>query len=192
MMRGQEAIPARFCCAGRFSRKKRSICADVPIVSYRELMNIVRARKVLILVTCAQTFGAAFSQAQSPNVIGSWRVEITFRNGENRSLRFEARSSGKGSFRLFLPRPISVEPAQPSAGEWTQNDDRSVVFSGPVQFPLGNVGIDRGTLILKGKFGTDGTITGEAMFFPLGQDPKDPKATPSKSGSFKANRVSAD
>ncbi len=82
-----------------------------------------------------------------------------------------------------------VEPAEPSAAEWTQSDDHSVMLSGSVQFPLGNVGIDRGTLVLKGKFGTEGSITGEAIFFPLDQDPKDPKAKPSKSGSFKANRV---
>ncbi len=63
------------------------------------------------------------------------------------------------------------------------------MFSGPVEFPLGNVGRDAGTLVLKGKFGTDGAITGEAIFFPVDQDPKDPKARPSKSGSFKAIRV---
>ena len=63
------------------------------------------------------------------------------------------------------------------------------MFSGMVEFPLGNVGRDAGTLVLKGKFGTEGSITGEAMFFPLDQDPKDPKARPSKGGSFKAIRV---
>jgi hypothetical protein len=153
------------------------------------MRSIVKARTALIVMAFGQIFGAAFAQAESSNMIGSWKVEITFKNGERRSLRFDAGDSGKGSFRLLLPKPIMVEPPKPSAGEWTQTDDHSVVISGPVQFPLGNVGIDRGTLVLKGKFGSEGSITGEAMFFPLGQDPKDPKATPSKSGSFKANRV---
>ena len=152
-------------------------------------MSMVTARLALILMVFAQIFGAAFSQAQSSNFIGSWRVEITFGNGESRSLSFEARGSGKGSFRLLVPRPSMVESAEPSAAEWTQSDDHSVVFSGPVQFPLGNVGIARGTLVLKGKFGTEGSITGEAIFFPVDQDAKDPKAAPSKSGSFKATRV---
>ncbi len=62
------------------------------------------------------------------------------------------------------------------------------MFSGPVQFPLGNVGIDRGILVLKGKLGTAGEITGEAKFFPLGQAPAEPKSTPSKRGTFKAIR----
>ncbi len=186
-------VRARICrsavgrCLGRFSKKKHYIYADAPIVSYGEQMSIVRTRRALILMIFA--FSAAFSQAQSSNMIGSWRVEITFGNGESRSLRFEAQSSGKGSFRLLVPRPTQADPGEPSAAEWAQSDDRSVVFAGPVQFPLGNVGLARGTLVLKGKFGTEGSITGEAKFFPLDQDPKDPKATPSKSGSFKANRV---
>lgn len=69
-----------------------------------------------------------------------------------------------------------------------QDGDGSITFAAPVQFPLGNVGIDRGTLILKGKTGANGEIIGEAEFFPLGQEPVEPKSTPSKSGTFKAIR----
>jgi len=147
------------------------------------------AKPALILIVFAHLFGVGFSQVQSANVIGSWTVEITFGNGESRSLRFEARESGKGSFLLLDPRLKFWGPAKPSEAKWTQGDENSVMFSGAVQFPLGNVGLDRGTLVLKGKFGTEGSIAGEATFFPLDQDPKDPKAKPSKSGSFKAIRV---
>ena len=49
------------------------------------------AKTALILIVVAQIFGAGSFQAQSPNVIGSWKVEITFGNGESRSFRFEAR-----------------------------------------------------------------------------------------------------
>ena len=147
------------------------------------------AKPALILIVFAQIFGAGSFQAQSPNVIGSWKVEITFGNGESRSFRFEAGESGKGSFLLLDPRLKSWGPARPSEAKWTQSHEGSVMFSGPVEFPLGNVGRDAGTLVLKGKFGTEGSITGEAKFFRLDQDPKDPKASPSKSGSFKATRA---
>ena len=146
-------------------------------------------KPALILIVFAQIFGVGLSQAQSSNVIGSWRVEITFGNGETRLFRFEARESGKGSFLLLDPRSKFWGPAGPSEAKWTQGDEGSVMFSGAVEFPLGNVGRDAGTLVLKGKFGTEGSITGEATFFPVDQDPKDPKARPSKSGSFKAIRV---
>ena len=146
-------------------------------------------KPALILIVFAHLFGVGLSQVQSSNVIGSWKLEITFSNGESRSLRFEARESGKGSFLLLDPRLKFWGPAKPSEAKWTQDDEGSVVFSGPVEFPLGNVGRDAGTLVVKGKFGTEGSITGEAQFFPLDQDPKDPKAKPSKSGTFKAIRV---
>jgi hypothetical protein len=146
-------------------------------------------KPVLILIVFAQVLGAGLSQAQPAKVMGFWNVEITFDNGNSRFLRFEAQDSGKGSFLLLDPRLKVWGPARPSEAKWTQGDERSVMFSGAVEFPLGNVGHDAGTLVLKGKFETEGTITGTATFFPLDQDPKDPKARPSKNGSFKATRV---
>ena len=151
--------------------------------------SIMTRIPALILIVLAQILGVGLPQVQSSNVIGNWRVEIAFRNAENRSLRFEARDSGKGSFLLLDPKSKFWGAAGPSKAEWTQGDEGSVTFSGTVEFPLGNVGRDAGTLVLKGKFGKDGSITGEAMFFPLDQDPKDPKARPSKGGTFKAIRV---
>ena len=150
---------------------------------------IVTAKPTLILVAFAQMFCISSFQAQSPKVIGSWKVEITFGNSESRSFRFEAGESGKASFLLLDPRSKYWGPARPSEAKWTQGPEGSVTFSGPVEFPLGNVGRDAGTLVLTGKLGTDGSITGEAKFFPLDQDPKDPKASPSKSGRFKATRA---
>lgn len=147
-------------------------------------------KPALILVVLAQLLGMGLSQAKSSNVIGNWNVEITFENGETRSFRVEARESGAGSFLLLDPRSKVWGPAKPSEAKWTQGDEGSVMFSGPVEFPLGNVGRDAGALVLKGKFGTEGTVTGAATFFRPDQDPKDPKATPSKSGSFKATRIS--
>jgi hypothetical protein len=149
----------------------------------------VTPKPALILIVVAQILGVGLSQAQSSNVIGSWKTEITFENGKARFLRFEARESGKGSFLLLDPGLKVWGPARPSEAKWTQSDEGSVMFSGTVEFPLGNVGRDAGTLVLKGRFGTEGTITGAAIFFPLDQDPQDPKARPSKSGSFKAIRV---
>jgi hypothetical protein len=150
---------------------------------------MVTPKPVLILIVFAQIIGVGSFQAQSPNLIGSWKVEITFGNGESRSFRFEAGESGKGSFLLLDPRLKAWGPAKPSEGKWTQSHEGSVTFSGPVEFPLGNVGRDAGILVLTGKVGTEGSITGKAKFFPLDQDPKDPKATPSKSGGFKATRA---
>ena len=140
------------------------------------------AKPVLILIVCAQIFGVGSFQAESPNVMGSWKVEITFGNGESRSFRFEAGESGKGSFLLVDPRLKSWGPAKPSEAKWAQSHEGSVTFSGPVEFPLGNVGRDAETLTFNGKFETPDLITGEVDFSPLVGD------GPSKHGTFKAVR----
>ena len=137
----------------------------------------------LILMVFAQICGAALSQAQSPNMIGSWKVNITFANGDSRSLRFDAQGAGKGTFRLLDPKLNVWGPARPSEAKWTQGDGNSVTFSGGVEFPIGNVGRDPGTLVFKGKFETESLITGEVEFSPLVGD------GPSKSGTFKAIRA---
>jgi hypothetical protein len=134
-------------------------------------------------------FASGLAQAEPSKVIGNWKVEITFSNGESRSVRFEAQDAGKGSLVFVSPNPAMGGQSAPSTAEWTQGEQGSVTFSGPIQFPLGNVGLLRGTLVLKGKMETNSSITGEAKFYPSDQDPKDPKAQPSKSGSFTATRV---
>ena len=143
----------------------------------------MKTMQPLILMLIFQTCGVALTQAQSPNMIGRWKVEIAFPDGENRSLRFEAQGAGKGSFLLLDPRSSFWEPARPSEAKWTQGDGNSVTFSGAVEFPIGNVGRDAGTLVFKGKFETESLIAGEVEFSPLVGD------RPSKSGTFKAIRV---
>ena len=143
----------------------------------------MRTRPALILMVFAQTFGAALSQAQSPNMIGSWKVDITFTNGDSRSLRFDARGEGKGTFLLLDPKLNVWGPAKPSDAKWSRGEGNSVTFSGPVEFMIGNVGRDAGTLVFKGKFETESLIAGEVEFSPLVGD------RPSKSGTFKAIRA---
>jgi len=137
---------------------------------------------VAILMFMIQMFCAAPAQAQSPNMIGRWNVVINFADGNKRSLRFDAQADGKGTFLLLDPMLSRWGPARPSEAKWTPGDQNSVTFSGAVEFPLGNVGRDPGTLMFKGKFGTPDAITGEVEFAPLVGD------RPSKHGTFKATR----
>ena len=159
--------------------KTLSACAE----SRLGLGENVKATQALILMAIAHTGWAAQAEAQSPNLIGRWNVEITFANGTRHSVRFDAQGAGKGSFLLVDPRSKVWGPAKPSEAKWTQGDGNSVTFSGAVEFPIGNVGRDAGTLVCKGKFETDGSITGEVEFSPLVGD------GPSKSGTFKAIRA---
>jgi len=113
---------------------------------------------------------------------GSWKVEINFAEGNKRSLRFDAQDNGKGTFLLMDPMLSRWGPAKPLEAKWTPGDQNSVTFSGAVEFPIGNVGRDPGTLTFKGKFETPDAITGEVEFAPLVGE------RPSKHGTFKATR----
>jgi hypothetical protein len=134
---------------------------------------------LLIVQTCF----AAMALAQSPNMIGSWKVEINFAEGNKRSLHFEAQGEGKGSFELVDPRAKVWGAPTHFEAKWTLSEGNSVTFTGPVEFMLGNVGRDAGTLTCKGKFETPDSITGEVEFAPLVGE------RPSKHGTFKATRV---
>ena len=149
----------------------------------------VKVMRLLILILIVQTCCAALSWAQSPNLIGRWDVEITFANEDHRSLRFDAQGEGKGTFLLLDPKLNVWGPAKPSEAKWSRGEGNSVTFSGPVEFPIGNVGRDAGTLVFRGKFDTENSMMGEVAFFRLDQDPNNPKARSSKSGTFKAIRA---
>jgi hypothetical protein len=148
----------------------------------------------VILMLIVQMCCGAPAQAQSPNsprdesvrladMIGRWNVEIIFADGNKRSLRFDAQDGGKGTLLVLDPRLKVWGPGKPSEAKWTPGDQNSVTFSGPVEFMLGNVGRDAGTLMFKGKFESADLITGEVEFAPLVGE------RPSKHGTFKATRT---
>ena len=140
----------------------------------------MRAAVVPILILITQ--GIAVSELNSPNVIGIWNVEIAFANNEHRAVRFEARADGKGSLAVADARSKVWDGSKSSDAQWNRADQNSITFSGPVEFLLGNVGRDAGTLTCQGKFETPDSITGEADFSPLVGE------RPSKLGTFKAFR----
>ena len=145
---------------------------------YRKNMRVTW---ILVLTLIIQNI--VVSNAQSPNIMGAWDVEITFANNEHRAVRFEAKADGKGSLAIADPRSKVWDGSKSSDAQWSRGDHDSITFSGAVEFLIGNVGRDAGTLTCTGKFETADLITGEADFSPLVGE------RPSKLGSFKASRT---
>ncbi len=143
----------------------------------------MRAR-LFILCLLVQVCSVPLAKAQSPNMTGTWNVDVSFGAGRQRSLRFDAQPDGKGTFVLTDPSAKAWGNTKPSEAKWSLGEGKSVTFSGPVEFPIGNVGRDAGILMCKGKFETTDLITGEVEFSPLVGD------RPSKHGTFKATRAS--
>jgi hypothetical protein len=83
------------------------------------------------------TVSFVLAEAESPKVTGSWKVEITFANEQQRFLRFDALSDGKGTLTVADPQSKVWGGAKPSEGKWTRDEGNSVTFSGPVEFLIG-------------------------------------------------------
>ena len=177
MTKSRDAASWSFACRP-VAERRRVIRASFVI----RQSSLVICRS-LLLTAIAQMCCSALAQAQTPNMIGTWNVEISFANEQHHSLRFEAQGDGKGSLQLTDPAAKVWTGAKPSEAKWTRGEGDSVTFSGPVEFLLGNVGRDAGTLTCKGKFETADLISGEVDFSPLVGE------RPSKHGTFKAVRA---
>ena len=102
-----------------------------------------------------------------------------------------AGASGRRSVSSRLPNLTGsasrVCAAQPPKTLQTQR--RQATFSGAIEFPIGNVGRDAGTLVFKGKFDSANSISGKVSFFRAGQDLKNSATIPAKTGDFTAKRA---
>jgi hypothetical protein len=143
----------------------------------------------LILLFAALNCSMDTVRQQSTDLVGRWKIDITFENQSKRSLSFDAEDSGKGSLLLEGVRDSWEEPAKPSQAKWMAGAEKRITFLAPIEFPIGNVGREQGVLVFRGSFKSESLITGDIAFYPMDQDPMDPKSTPSKTGKFEATRV---
>ena len=107
---------------------------------------------------------------------------------EERVVQFDARPAGEGTFLLRDPASDLIPAAQPTAARWAEGPDGRITFSGEIEFPVGNVGRDAGTLVFRGVQDSADSMMGSVGFFKAGQDPKDPSAVPARAGTFTAHR----
>ena len=144
---------------------------------------------MLSLLFAAHNCSVDAPRPQSSDLVGRWKVDITFENESTRSMSLDAEDSGKGSLMLEGARSNWDEPAKPSQAKLTVGDNKRVTILAPVEFPIGNVGRETGVLAFKGVFKSESKITGDIALYPMDQDPMDPKATPTKTGKFEATMV---
>ena len=77
----------------------------------------MKAARAIILAMAVNTFSLVLAEADSPNVTGSWKIEITFANDQHRFLRFDAQSDGKGSLTVTDPQSKAWTGAQTFRGK---------------------------------------------------------------------------
>src|SRR5262245_63068984 len=156
---------------------------SLSFLSFVHLASFVIRHSCFVISALVLTLMAKPTQAQSPNITGTGNIDVSFGAGGHHSLRFDAESDGKGTVTVTDPQSKVWGAANPSEAKWSRGEGNSVTFSGPVEFLIGNVGRDAGTLMFKGKFESPDLITGEVDFSPLVGE------RPSKHGTFKATRA---
>jgi hypothetical protein len=140
----------------------------------------------LVSVFGVYLFRDSCTQTQTFNPVGRWKVEFRFAGDKDHAIRFDAQAEGKGAFLLLDTVSSLNPPAEPTTAQWEQATSGEVTFSGAIEFPIGNVGRDAGTLVFKGRFESANSISGKVSFFREGQDPKAPGTVPAKTGDFTA------
>ena len=151
-------------------------------------MRSLLAQSALALgLACAPAL--CHAEVQRPRLAGRWRVEFKLSGAEDHVLQFDANAQGRGTFLLLDSASSLNAPAEPTKAEWAVPRPHQVTFSGAIEFPIGNVGRDPGTLVFKGAFDSGESISGRVEFYRVGQDAKDPGIAPAKAGDFTARRV---
>ncbi len=132
----------------------------------------------------------AIAQSEPPSITGHWEIVITFPQ-RVRNCRFEASANGKGVFSARTPEQATQSSSEDDqTAEWSEPKEGSMTLNGPIAFLLGNVGLERGRLILRGHFTDADSLVGEATFTPISQTPSSTPAQPAQTGTFKARRSS--
>jgi len=126
-----------------------------------------------------------------PSVVGKWQVKFHLSDGveaEN-NLIFDSQPNGLGSFLLVNARTgeKSETVAQPAV--WAETTNQRVSFSGHLELQLGTCCREVGTLIFKGKFASNNSITGKLIFVTSVEEEESPYKFRSEVGAFTATRV---
>jgi hypothetical protein len=149
------------------------------------LMSIIAAHPAA-LQAVSQTLG---SPPPSPSLAGRWRVTFAFPGNKEKHLVFDSSDKGSGSFLLLDAGPDDKPVLSPLPAVWSQLANDRVSFSGDVELPLGTCCRELGTLIFKGSFKTNNSISGKSIFVTSIDEEESPYKFRSLVGTFTATRV---
>ena len=142
----------------------------------------------MIICLLLISFLAPQAATTREQAVGRWQVKFTV-EGVEKNLVLDAQPRGVASFQLLDTAPDNkpVPEAQPAT--WSQLTNDRVSFSGEVELPLGTCCREIGTLILKGKFSSKGSIAGKVVFVTSVDDEESAYKFRSAVGTFTATRV---
>lgn len=128
---------------------------------------------------------------QVMNLRGRWRVKFDLTGTGEKNLLFDLRRNGSGSFRLLDTAADGKPSAEPLPAAWSQTTNNRVNFSGEVELPIGTCCREVGTLVLKGKYNSNESISGKAIFVASTTDEENCIGFRAMVGTFTATRILA-
>jgi hypothetical protein len=162
-------------------------------------MKFFLACLILLLIASSHESGAPSTLAQAVNpaaqaesVTGRWQVKFNISSIGEKNLVLDSRTRGHASILLLDTGPDNKPVTDPLPATTSITTNGRVNFSGEVELPFGTCCRQVGTLIFKGKFGSNNSISGTAIFVGSDVDEENPLGFRSMLGSFTATRIRDD
>ena len=151
-------------------------------------MKIALRLKCVLALFCLLSCVTTQAAPAETQLTGRWRMKFTFAGRSEMNLILDAKSGGSGTFLLLDTAPDSKPETAPRTAAWLQTTNDRVGFSGEVDLPIGTCCREAGTLIFKGKFGPNDSLTGKVIFVASTEEEENPIGYRALIGTFTATR----
>ena len=149
------------------------------------LKYIITSFCLVLLVTTAATPRTVADM----DLTGRWRVKFTFAGRTEMNLILDAHAKGAGTFLLLNTAADSKPETSPRPAAWLQTTNDRMGFSGEVELPIGTCCRETGTLIFKGKFASNDSVSGKVIFVGSTEEEENPIGFRAMIGTFTATRI---
>lgn len=120
---------------------------------------------------------------------GRWQVKFTFAGRTDMHLILDAKTGGSATFLLLDTTDNGKPEATPRTAAWLQTTNDRLGFSGEVELPFGTCCRETGTVIFKGKFGSNDSVSGKVIFVGSTEEEENPIGFRAMIGTFTATRI---
>ena len=147
-------------------------------------------RIVIILFIFVSAVAGQQAAPANGKLTGRWQVSFALNGDAKKSLIFEPKAKGTGSFSLLDTGPNNKPVPDPAPAAWSELTNNRVSFSSEVEMPLGTCCREFGTLMFKGKYESPDSIKGTIVFVTSVYEEESPYKFHSAVGTFTATRLS--
>ena len=146
-------------------------------------------RIVIILFMLISAVAGQQAAPANGKLTGRWQVSFALNGDAKKSLIFEPKAKGAGSFSLLDTGPDNKPVPDPVSAAWSELTNNRISFSSEVEMPLGTCCREFGTLMFKGKFESPDSIKGTIVFVTSVDEEESPYKFHSAVGTFTATRL---